>query len=64
MGYDFTREPVTVGSGTVMPELKEKLFKKYPMTEEEREIQYLFNVDGYVGKRLVLLAEEYFEIQK
>ena len=64
MGYDFKKEPITVGSGTVMPELKEKLFNKYPMTEEEKQAQQFFNVDGYIGKRLVMLAEEYFEIEK
>ncbi|BBK75877.1 hypothetical protein [Clostridium butyricum] len=64
MEHDYASEPVKVGSGTVMLELKEKLFNKYPMTEEEKQAQYFFNVDGYIGKRLVMLAEEYFENKK
>lgn len=64
MQYDYSREPITVGSGTVMPELKEKLFEKYPITEEEIRAQCFCNVDGDIGKRLVMLAEEHFKIKK
>lgn len=57
--------PINICSGSVSPKLKEKLYKKYPLTEDEREcFRIIGSADGNLGERLVRIANEYFRIKE